>query len=88
MLKISVVITDLTGKKYPVVLLFNSHNGLFVTTVIGEEATALKTLVDKVIENHYVSIQDFLGTLGTTSDFKIMENDPSIKDFIDRLRNN
>ncbi|PXX30400.1 hypothetical protein [Arenibacter sp. ARW7G5Y1] len=87
MLKISLVITKVSGEKYPVILLFNSHHKLYVTTIIGEEATPLETLADKTIEEHITSVQNFLGTLGTYSDFNVIPNDNLTSDFIERLRN-
>tara|TARA_R110002049_G_scaffold209615_2_gene380529 strand:+ start:7700 stop:7966 length:267 start_codon:yes stop_codon:yes gene_type:complete len=86
MLKISLVITKRTGEKYPVILLFSSHQNLYVTTIIGEEATPLETLADKTIEEHTTSIQNFLDTLGTSSDFNEIPYDNLGNSLIERLR--
>mgnify|MGYP003633328886 FL=1 len=86
MLKISLVITKRNGEKYPVILLCNNHKNLYVTTIIGEKATPLETLANKTIEEHTTSIQNFLETLGTASDFNEISNDNLRDSLIERLR--
>ena len=87
MLKIRLVITKNTGEedeKYPVVLFYNYHNGFYVTTVFGEEAMPVTTIHDTDFDEHVNSIQDFLATLGTASDYAIMENEV-VENLIARL---